>query len=220
MIRLNKYIADTGICTRREADKLIANGDIEVNGQKVKKLGALIRSDAKVAYKGKIILRKQSMYILFNKPSEQQSAVDYLKKIEDQFSQTLQPISCFSDLVSGLILFTNDRQLSQKLSNEKLQIQNKYKLELSKEITTDQLSKLTAFFHSVKVVQNTSSTIFIYSRGLVQENNLFKQFEDLSIEVLSIDRLEYGPLKKGALSRGNARELQLREVGFLKMLKG
>ena len=82
MIRLNKYIADTGICTRREADKLIANGDIEVNGQKVKKLGALIRSDAKVAYKGKIILRKQSMYILFNKPSEQQSAVDYLKKIE------------------------------------------------------------------------------------------------------------------------------------------
>ena len=165
-------------------------------------------------------MRFTSMYILFNKPSEQQPAVHYLKKIEEQFSQTLQPISCFSDLVSGLILFTNDRQLSQKLSNKKLQIQNKYKLELSKEITNEQLSKLTVFFYSVKVVQNTSSTIFICTRGLVQENELFKQFEELSIEVLSIDRIEYGPLKKGALSRGNARELQLREVGFLKMLKG
>ena len=104
MIRLNKYIADTGICTRREADRLIANGDIRVDGMQIKKLGSLVSRNAKVSYKGKIIYRKESTYVLLNKPSNPKSSEFYCSQLNGKFSQDLVEISSLSNQISGLFL--------------------------------------------------------------------------------------------------------------------
>ena len=220
MVR-SKYIADTGICNRREADKLITSGDILVNGQQVKKLGALIRPDAEVSYKGKVITRKQSTYILFNLPAEEKTAEHYIENIEKQFSQKVKPVHLFDKLVSGLVLFSNDQKLIEKLTNKELKIQNKYKVELDKEVSSNQLNELNSIFHKVDYADTTTKkTLFIITRTSTQEKELLKCFEKIAINILSIDRIEYGPLKKGALSRSKSRELSTKEIGFLKMLKG
>ena len=220
MIRLNKYIADTGICTRREADRLIANGDIRVDGMQIKKLGSLVSRDAKVSYKGKIIYRKESTYVLLNKPSNPKSSEFYCSQLNGKFSQELVEISSISNQISGLFLFTNDSLLIQKLHNPKCQILNKYKIELSKALTQQQLSSLNVFFYDVQLPENRNEKyFFIHTLNFSSEQQLIDQLNELCVEFSSIDRIEFGPLKKGGLTRGNYRELSVKEIGFLKMVK-
>lgn len=221
MIRLNKYIADSGLCNRREADQLIVKGKILVNGSVVNKLGALVKPESIVTYKGKTLVRERLQYVLFNKPSENKSLSDYNAIVLTFCQEAITPIEIGSNSISGLFLFTNDEALIKKLSLPELSIHNQYAVELKDDIDNEVLKALNEKFKKVILNPRTKKTnqLLISTSFINAGNEILSVLDKKKLLVNSIDRVEYAHLKKGPLTRGRCRFLSNREIGFLKMLK-
>lgn len=221
MIRLNKYIADSGLCNRREADQLIVKGDILVNGSVVNKLGSLVQPESIVSYKGKTLARERLQYVLFNKPSENKPLNDYNTIVLSSCKEAIIPIEISNNSISGLFLFTNDEALIKKLSLPGLSIHNQYAVELKDDIDNEELKELNKIFK--KVIFNPrkkmSNQLLITTNFINAGDEILSALENKKLLVYSIDRVEYAHLKKGPLTRGKCRFLSNREIGFLKMLK-
>ena len=221
MIRLNKYIADSGLCNRREADQLIVKGDILVNGSVVNKLGSLVKPESIVSYKGKTLARERLQYVLFNKPSENKPLNDYNTIVLSSCKEAIIPIEISNNSISGLFLFTNDEALIKKLSLPGLSIHNQYAVELKDDIDNEELKELNKIFK--KVIFNPrkkmSNQLLITTNFINAGDEILSALENKKLLVYSIDRVEYAHLKKGPLTRGKCRFLSNREIGFLKMLK-
>jgi len=221
LIRLNKYIADSGLCNRREADQLIVKGDILVNGSVVNKLGSLVQPESIVSYKGKTLARERLQYVLFNKPSENKPLNDYNTIVLSSCKEAIIPIEISNNSISGLFLFTNDEALIKKLSLPGLSIHNQYAVELKDDIDNEELKELNKIFK--KVIFNPrkkmSNQLLITTNFINAGDEILSALENKKLLVYSIDRVEYAHLKKGPLTRGKCRFLSNREIGFLKMLK-
>ena len=221
MIRLNKYIADSGLCNRREADQLIVKGDILVNGSVVNKLGSLVKPESIVSYKGKTLARERLQYVLFNKPSENKPLNDYNTIVLSSCKEAIIPIEISNNSISGLFLFTNDEALIKKLSLPGLSIHNQYAVELKDDIDNEELKELNKIFK--KVIFNPrkkmSNQLLITTNFINAGDEILSALENKKLLVYSIDRVEYAHLIKGPLTRGKCRFLSNREIGFLKMLK-
>jgi len=221
LIRLNKYIADSGLCNRREADQLIVKGDILVNGSVVNKLGSLVKPESIVSYKGKTLARERLQYVLFNKPSENKPLNDYNTIVLSSCKEAIIPIEISNNSISGLFLFTNDEALIKKLSLPGLSIHNQYAVELKDDIDNEELKELNKIFK--KVIFNPrkkmSNQLLITTNFINAGDEILSALENKKLLVYSIDRVEYAHLKKGPLTRGKCRFLSNREIGFLKMLK-
>ena len=222
MIRLNKYIADSGLCNRREADQLIVKGEILVNGSVINKLGSLIKPEAIVVYNGKTLKRERLQYVLFNKPSENKAISDYLPIVMESCKEVILPIEKPSESISGLFLFTNDEALLKKLTSPALTIHNKFALELANEIDDKALDFLNEKFKKVAfdIRAASGNRLLITTTKINAGDAILQLFLEKEMSVISIDRVEYGALKKGPLTRGKSRFLSTREIGFLKMLRG
>jgi len=221
LIRLNKYIADSGLCNRREADQLIVKGDILVNGSVVNKLGSLVQPESIVSYKGKTLARERLQYVLFNKPSENKPLNDYNTIVLSSCKEAIIPIEISNNSISGLFLFTNDEALIKKLSLPGLSIHNQYAVELKDDIDNEELKELNKIFK--KVIFNPrkkmSNQLLITTNFINAGDEILSELDKKKLLVYSIDRVEYAHLKKGPLTRGRCRFLSNREIGFLKMLK-
>jgi len=221
LIRLNKYIADSGLCNRREADQLIVKGDILVNGSVVNKLGSLVKPESIVSYKGKTLARERLQYVLFNKPSENKPLNDYNTIVLSSCKEAIIPIEISNNSISGLFLFTNDEALIKKLSLPGLSIHNQYAVELKDDIDNEELKELNKIFK--KVIFNPrkkmSNQLLITTNFINAGDEILSALENKKLLVYSIDRVEYAHLIKGPLTRGKCRFLSNREIGFLKMLK-
>ena len=221
MIRLNKYISDAGICTRRAADQLIAKGYIKVNGQVINKLGTLVSPDSLVLYKDKPITRNRLQYVLFNKPKENKPLAEYYNEVNKICNEEIAPFDGANPQVSGLFLFTNDKALADKLSAPSLVIHSKYVVELAVELSDNQLSALKKSVAKIEVDSKSSNgmKLLISTTSISAETTISAYFDEIKVEVLAIDRIEYGHLKKGPLTRAKSRFLSNREIGFFKMIK-
>ena len=221
MIRLNKYISDAGICTRRAADQLIAKGHIKVNGQVINKLGTLVSPDSLVLYKDKPITRNRLQYVLFNKPKENKRLAEYYNEVNKICNEEIAPFDGANPQVSGLFLFTNDKSLADKLSAPSLVIHSKYVVELAVELSDSQLSVLKKSVVKIEVDSKSSNgmKLLISTASISAEAAIIAYFDEIKVEVLAIDRIEYGHLKKGPLTRAKSRFLSNREIGFFKMIK-
>lgn len=140
--RLNKYIANAGVCSRREADQLIADGKIKVNGEVISELGYKVKPGDKVQYEGKVLTAEKLQYVLLNKPTDFITTVSdthnrntVMNLVEKACDERIYPVGRLDRQTTGLLLFTNDGDLAKKLTHPSYRIKKIYQVTLDKPIT-------------------------------------------------------------------------------------
>ena len=149
MIRLNKYISNSGVCSRREADVLISEGKIKINNQVVTALGTKVNKEDIVIYNGKILKAENHKYILINKPKncittvkdthERKTVMDIIEGVCDE---RLYPVGRLDRDTTGLLLMTNDGELTTRLTHPSFGIKKKYVIQLENSIHPDSLKEM------------------------------------------------------------------------------
>ncbi|WP_234735115.1 pseudouridine synthase [Tellurirhabdus bombi] len=232
-IRLNRYIANSGICSRRDADGLIANGEIKVNGNVVTEMGYKVKPSDTVKYGTKALNPEKMMYVLLNKPK------DYITTTEDPKERNtvmdlvssatpyrIYPVGRLDRNTTGLLLITNDGELAEKLTHPSNNIKKVYQVEIDKPITSEHFEQIK------EGVELEDGLIKPDDLGLVTpdaqvigieihsgRNRIVRRiFEHFGYEVTKLDRTVYAGLNKKDLPRGNWRYLTEKEVVRLKYL--
>lgn len=235
-IRLNKYIADAGICSRREADKLIADGEITVNGKVETNMGTRVLREDLVKYNGKVLKREKFVYILINKPkdyittmNDERDRKTVLEIIDGACDERVYPVGRLDRNTTGLLLMTNDGELTKRLTHPKFNINKTYIAELDKNVAPEHLEQLMAGqkledgfakFDSAEYDMNGRVKHVVMVKIHSGKNRIVRRmFEHLGYEVKKLDRIQFASLKKGALTRGKWRFLTQKEIGYLKMIK-
>jgi 23S rRNA pseudouridine2605 synthase len=230
-IRLNRYIAHCGVCSRREADVLIADGKISVNKKTITEMGFKVMPGDRV-FMGKKQLKKEDYaYVLLNKPKDfitttkdthdRKTVMDLIKRASDV---RLYPIGRLDRNTTGLLLLTNDGDLADRLSHPSNNIRKIYKVEIDKPIESDHLEQISAGFSlddgpvtideiAVLTADNKSIGIEIHSGRNRVVRRIFEHFD---YKVERLDRTVYAGLTKANLTRGKWRHLSEKEVGLLK----
>ncbi|MBJ6107541.1 pseudouridine synthase [Hymenobacter sp. BT523] len=229
--RLNRYIANAGICSRREADALIAAGEIRVNGEVVTEMGYKVQPTDTVQYGKTNLNREKSVYVLLNKPK------DFITTTEDPegrrtvmdlvagaSKERIFPVGRLDRNTTGLLLFTNDGEVAQKLSHPSHKNKKIYQVELSRPLTEEDLGKIAAGLEledgkavvdDVAVVAGNAHFVGIEIH--IGRNRIVRRiFEHLGYEVVALDRVQYAGLTKKDLPRGKWRFLSEQEVIRLK----
>ena len=233
-IRLNKYIANAGICSRREADVLIATGAITVNGEVVTEMGHKVMPTDEVRYGDKILQREKPVYVLLNKPKDYITTTDdergranVMELVRDACEERIYPVGRLDRDTTGLLLFTNDGDLTKKLTHPSSEIEKTYDVELDKpfaSVDMDLLRNNGVELHDGKI---TPDEVEYVGEGKKEvgitihsgKNRIVRRiFESLGYEVVKLDRVVFAGLTKKDLPRGRWRFLTKSEVNFLKML--
>lgn len=232
-IRLNKYIANSGMCSRREADMYISIGNVTVNGKVVNEMGYRVKLEDDVRFDGRRINPEPKTYILLNKPKGFATTVStdkghtVMDLIANATNARVKPIGRLGRNSTGLILFTNDDDVVQKFTNSKNGVTKLYHIELSKNLKVADMDRIkegmTVEGKKVEVVEvsfvdgapKKEIGLKLKHRG----NSVIRTiFEHLNYEVLRIDCVGIADLTKKDLPRGNYRHLTKQEVVNLTML--
>jgi len=232
LVRLNKFISNSGVCSRREADSHISMGMVTVNGKIITKMGYKINLNDKVRYDGQIIQAEKKEYFILNKPKgfiadlkkkKLTKSVDELIKFNSNSKLFFEQMS---RICSGLLFFTNDLRLKNKIINSK-KIEMVYHIKFDKTITElnlNQIRKKNNFlkdkfkFESINQIGNRFKKelgVKVYSTSPI---TLIKFFSTHNLNVNQIDRVIYGPITKKNLSRGKWRRLEISEINLMNML--
>jgi 23S rRNA pseudouridine2605 synthase len=233
-IRLNKYIANAGICSRREADKHIADGKVKVNNKMITELGFKVKPMDAVTFEGKPIRREKLVYVLLNKPKGFITTMDdpkgrktVLDLISAAGDERIYPVGRLDRNTTGLLLFTNDGELAKKLTHPKHKVKKIYQVELDKPISEEDFLKVeegvTLEDGEVKVDKLAILTPDARTIGMeirMGRNRIVRRtFEHLGYEVVKLDRTTFAGLTKKDLARGKWRFLKEKEVINLKHLR-
>ena len=227
-IRLNKYIANSGICSRRDADMYIAAGNVTVNGKSVTEMGYRVKLEDDVRFDGRRINPEKPQYILLNKPAGffvtgnpekgGKTVMELVSKVTDA---RVSPVGKLDNQAKGLLLFTNDGTLAKKLAKPKNGIRQIYHVTLSKALSKEDLESIEkgVFLEGSKVIvtsisfiddkPHTEVGIELYS---IKEHIVTRIFKSMGYDVESLDRVVFGGLTKKDLSRGRTRNLTEQEV--------
>lgn len=235
LIRLNRYIANAGICSRRKADELITAGVVSVNGNVVTELGTKVDpAKDEIRYNGEKLKREKMVYVLLNKPKDYITTTDDPKErrtvmhlVDKATRERIYPVGRLDRNTTGLLLMTNDGDLAEKLSHPRNNIIKIYQVELNKSLTQGDFNKIVYGLEledglikpdQVSYVQGGSKRdigIQIHSG----KNRIVRRiFEHLGYDVIKLDRVVYANLTKKDLPRGRWRYLEEREVIQLKHL--
>lgn len=232
-IRLNKFLSNAGICSRREADENIKMGLVHVNGKVVTEMGFQVAATDEVKFDGARIQKTAPVYILLNKPKGFVATAQggIIKKSVQELIRTaaktkIPPIGDMGRPMTGLLFFTNDEPLRKKLGQSS-SIPMVYQIILDKNVTAEmmkQLKKGQLIFDKEAKINNIShldgkskNEVGIEVHSL-SPAALVKLFEAVGLKVIQMDRVTFGGMTKKDLPRGNWRKLSAKEVGFLKML--
>lgn len=230
-IRLNKYISNSGVCSRREADELIKNGDVAVNGTVVTEMGYKVKPTDKITYKKKLLKRERLVYLLLNKPKDYITTLDdpdqrktVMDLVGNACEERLYPVGRLDRKTTGLLLFTNDGELAKRLTHPSFKVKKVYEVGLNKPMTQDHFDQiadgLTLDDGPVKIddlVVLSSDNMNLGVEIHVGKNRIVRRiFEHLGYDVIKLDRVLYGGLTKKDLPRGKWRFLKEKEVINLK----
>ncbi len=230
-IRLNKYIANSGICSRREADELITKGLVTVNGELCTEMGRKVKKSDRVVYQGKKINPEKPVYVLLNKPKDFITTTDdpmdrktVMNLVGNACEERIFPVGRLDRNTTGLLLFTNDGELAAKLSHPSNQIKKIYQVTLDKPITYKDEEAiregLTLEDGPAKVDDIQVLSLDRKILGLeihIGRNRIVRRiFAHLGYDVTALDRVVYAGLDKKDLKRGNYRFLSEQEVIRLK----
>ena len=236
LIRLNKYLADSGVCSRREADKLIEAGAVTVNGKVVTQLGTKVSRDDKVAYGGQTLKREVLRYVLLNKPKGFLTTADdpmdrktVMDLVANACDERIYPVGRLDRNTLGLLLLTNDGELAKKLTHPKYGVKKLYHVTLDKALTKNDLIKISDGIEledgpikadAIAWVTGVESKKEVGIELHSGRNRIVRRiFESLGYKVEKLDRVRFASLTKLNLPRGHWRHLTEKEVAMLKMLK-
>lgn len=235
LIRLNRYISNAGICSRRKADELIAAGIITVNGEAVTELGHKVDpSKDLVRYNGELLKREKKVYVLLNKPKDYITTTDdpqerrtVMQLVDKASRERIYPVGRLDRNTTGLLLMTNDGDLADKLSHPRNGITKIYNVELNKALSQGDLNKI-AFGLELEDGLIKPDNISYVAGGTKKEigiqihsgkNRIVRRiFEHLGYSVEKLDRVVYGNLTKKDLPRGRWRYLEDHELIQIKHL--
>ncbi len=232
-VRLNRYVANAGICSRREADVLIATGVVTVNGKIVTEMGYKVNPTDVVTYGGVPIKNEVKKYLLLNKPKDYITTMDdpeerktVMELIRKACKERLYPVGRLDRNTTGVLLFTNDGDLTAKLTHPKFNVRKVYHVILDKRITSEDFKTLSEGVEladgpikpdAIEYVGEGKSELGVEIHS--GRNRIVRRlFEHLGYEVMKLDRVAFAGLTKKDLPRGKHRFLTPKEIDFLKML--
>lgn len=232
-IRLNKYMANAGICSRREADEFIQQGLVKVNGEVVTELGTKITHNDKVEYDDKVVTLERKCYILLNKPKDCVTTSDdpngrltVMDLVKNACDERIYPVGRLDRNTTGVLLLTNDGDLASKLTHPKYVKKKIYHVWCDKDIAEEDMQRIAdgieledgpihadAISYATMTDRNQAG-IEIHSG----RNRIVRRiFESLGYHVTKLDRVYFAGLTKKNLPRGRWRYLTQEEVNYLKM---
>jgi 23S rRNA pseudouridine2605 synthase len=232
-IRLNRFIANSGMCSRREADTYIATGCVTVNGEIISEMGYKVRMGDSVSFNGKLLTIEKKVYVLLNKPKGFVTTVEdphadktVMELVQNACYERIYPVGRLDKGTTGLLLFTNDGDLTKRLTHPKYNRKKIYHVHLDQKVTKSHLEEiingvtLEDGFVAADSVSYTDDDdkkqvgIEIHSG----KNKIVRRiFEHLGYKVIKLDRVYFCGLTKKNLPRGKWRFLTQDEVNMLKM---
>jgi 23S rRNA pseudouridine2605 synthase len=231
-IRLNRFIANSGVCSRREADELIQKGLIFVNGKTVADLGTKVTFKDEVKYKGKLLSSEQKVYILMNKPRGYMTTVEdphadktVLDLIGDACSQRVYPVGRLDKETTGVLLLTNDGDLTGRLTHPRYNRKKIYHVFLDKNVEKNDLLRLTEGIELDGELVAADAVSYAEPDDKSQigielhsgKNRVIRRlFEGLGYKVKKLDRVYFAGLTKKNVQRGRWRYLNDKEISMLK----
>jgi len=236
LIRLNRYIANSGICSRREADKLIEAGAVKVNGMVVTVLGTKVSQTDKVTYGDQSLSREKPRYVLLNKPKgfitttdDPQNRKTVMNLIAHACRERIYPVGRLDRNTTGLLLFTNDGEIAKKLSHPRYGIKKIYHVGLDHYVTMQDMKKILAGIEleegmvkadAIEYVGDGKDKKEIGIELHTGQNRVVRRiFEKLGYKVVKLDRVYYAGFTKKNLPRGEWRFLEEKEINMLKMIQ-
>jgi 23S rRNA pseudouridine2605 synthase len=232
MIRLNKYISNAGICSRREADKLIADGKVKVNGQTISEMGYQVRRDDEVTVDGKKLKSSQLVYILLNKPrgfitttKDEKDRDTVMDLIKGATMERVYPVGRLDRNTSGVLLLTNDGDITNAMIHPSNHVAKVYSVKLNKHLAKGDFIKIMEGVELEDGLVDIDDLAYTdpKDKSMVGieihsgKNRVIRRlFESLGYEVEKLDRVMFSILTKKDLPRGKWRFLSAKEVRILK----
>ena len=233
-IRLNRYVANAGVCSRREADQLIAEGLVTVNGNVVTEMGYKVRPEDEVRYNGKRLQTEKKVYVLLNKPRGFVTTVDdphaektVMHLVREACPERIYPVGRLDKDTSGVLLFTNDGEMARKLTHPSFEQKKIYHVHVNGELTENDLDKLRRGIELEDGFIKADKVSFVDSADHKQvgieihsgKNRIVRRmFAHLGFTVIRLDRVFFAGLTKKNLPRGRWRFLTGQEISVLQML--
>ena len=234
-MRLNRYVANSGVCSRREADIYIAAGNVTVNGKPISEMGYKVQLTDDVRFDGRRLNPVKKEYVLLNKPK------DFTTSGRDEYGRRtarsliskaskaeLKPIGKLDKDTTGLIIFTNDGEMTKNLNSPKNGLRKIYHVELNKHLRSADLRRIqdgiavedhVVRVHDISFVENAPKNQVGVELFSTRNNIVRRIFEELEYEIVKLDRVVYAGLTKKDLPRGHWRFLTEQEVVNLSMIK-
>ncbi len=232
-VRLNKYIANSGLCSRREADDLIQKGFITVNGEKVTELGIKVKPGDDVRYKDKKLKSEKSVYILLNKPKDvvttvsdnkdRRTVIDLVKNACDE---RVYPVGRLDRNTTGVLLLTNDGDLAKRLTHPSYKKKKIYHVVLDKPLLKRHMTEIaegveledfTIAADAISYPEEKDKTQVGIEIHTGQNRVVRRIFESFGYKIKKLDRVYFAGLTKKGLQRGKWRFLSDKEINRLKM---
>ena len=233
-IRLNKYIANSGICSRREADELITQGLVQVNGQVVTEMGYQVQKIDKVIFDGQGITPEKPVYVLLNKPKgyisttkDEKARKTVMDLVANASPYRVFPVGRLDRSTTGVILLTNDGHMTKKLTHPSFSMKKIYHVSLDRKLDRADLNAIAEGIRLEEGIAEVDSISYIEGKpknevGIelhIGWNRVVRRiFQKLGYEVELLDRVMFAGLTKKNIKRGHWRILTDLEVNTLKML--
>ena len=234
IMRLNRFIAHAGICSRREADTFIIAGSVEVNGKVVSEMGYKVLPGDSVKFDGRLLTPEKMEYVLLNKPKnflttteDDKGRKTVMDLIRNASKSRLLPVGRLDRNTTGLLLFTNDGEMAARLTHPRYAVRKIYHVVLDRALKVSDLQQIekgvdlddgSISVDAISYIANATKRevgIEIHSG----RNRIIRRiFEHLGYEVAKLDRVMFAGLTKKDLPRGQWRTLDSKEVSFLKMI--
>ncbi len=231
-LRLNKFLSNAGICSRRDADELIKSGEISVNGKVVKELGIKVSPKDDIRYKGKKVSREQKVYILLNKPKDfvttvrdkhaEKTVIDIVK---NACPERVYPVGRLDKNTTGVLLLTNDGELTKELTHPSYNKKKIYHVQLDKDLTKNDMLKVIEGLQLGEDFIQADALSYINEDDKTQigieihsgQNRIVRRiFESMGYKIKKLDRVYFAGLTKKNLPRGKWRFLTPQEISILK----
>ena len=231
-IRLNKYISNSGVCSRRDADIYITSGNVKVNGVPVTEMGYKVQPGDVVNFDGSVLTPEKKEYILLNKPKNFTTSADdddqlrnVAELVRGATRGNIQPVGRMDKNTTGLLLFTNDTDMVRKFSLPNQKSAKIYQVSLDKNLKYEDLEKIASgvtldghrlYIDEISYIENEPKTEIGLKLRTANVKVVRAIFESFRYDVLRVDRVSFAGLTKKNLPRGNWRFLTEQEIINLK----
>lgn len=227
-IRLNKYISNSGMCSRRDADIYIQSGNVKVNGEVITEMGYKVKLTDKVEFDGTTIMPEKKEYLLLNKPKnfatlnkEERDMRNVMELIRNATKAKIKPVGRMDMTTTGLLIFTNDADMIRKFSQPNQKSFKIYQVTLDRNLKFEDLEKISngvtldghkLFIDEISYIENEPKTEIGIKLRTPNVKVVRTIFEHYKYDVLKVDRVSFAGLTKKNLPRGNYRFLTEQEV--------